>query len=111
MAGLAIGVLHVVARPKSKSGAQTAGASALMDLEPRGGRHRFSLRHFEVALLLSLWWTALGALLLFVPQSRSLSPRALTVLGTSLVAVLFASWWLWRRGALRSPASSDEDET
>lgn len=93
--------LHRLARP---TGALESRASeALRELEPRGGRQRFSVRLFEVAVLTAAWVAATGALALWVPVASSL-PLAGTLVAMSVVISLaVATWWAWRRGALRPP--------
>jgi hypothetical protein len=96
-------VVHVAVRPGPRTG---DASDALRELEPRGGRHRFHTRMFEVALLGCAWFATLAVL-----GVASLSP---TGLGTPLVVtaaslVLGATWWAWRRGVFRAPAADRGD--
>ena len=93
--------VHLGARPTGAL--ETRASEALRELEPRGGRHRFSVRLFEVAALTSVWVTATGALVLWAPVASSLSTLGTAaVLGVALSATV-TTWWAWRRGALRPP--------
>jgi hypothetical protein len=98
--GLVAGV-HVLVRPKGTGDLRVS--DALRNLEPRGGRHRFSLRHFELVLLAILWWTALGLFLLLAPLGSQPGERALAVLLIGGGVVAMVTWWIWRRGAMRPP--------
>lgn len=94
-------VVHLLTR--RVNGNPFRASDALRDLEPRGGRQRFSVRLYEAALLGAIWLTCLG-----VPAASS-APRAqgslarLTVLFVPVAIAALTTWWLWRRGALRSP--------
>lgn len=102
LAAAATGALiHVVSRPR---GEPTWRASdALRELEPRGGRQRFSVRLFEAAVLCALWVALAGAVVLLVPAAPALTGvgRLSAIVGP--LAIALATWWAWRRGALRSP--------
>lgn len=97
----AAALVHVASRPKG--GVPWRASDALRELEPRGGRQRFSVRLFEAAVLGALWVSLTGAVLLLVPAAAGLgSVGRLTAMVASLT-VAVATWWAWRRGALRSP--------
>lgn len=104
MAGLFY-ALHRFARPDG-SVAQKA-SDALRELEPRGGRHRFSLRLFEIAVLSALWVSAAGLLWLWSAAAHSLPPVADAALGMGTVSVGVLTWWSWRRGVLRPAQTLD----
>ena len=96
-------IVHLAVRPPLRV---SEASTALRELEPRGGRHRFHTRMFEVALLGCAWFATLGVL-----GVASLAP---TGLGTPLVVtasslVLGATWWAWRRGVFRAPAADRGD--
>lgn len=94
-AALFLGVAHRALRPKEMN---ARSATALRELEPRGGRHRFHTRLFEVIALASACMSALGVLLV-AAATRDAEP---TVLGIGGGAIVVAVWWAWRRGALRT---------
>jgi hypothetical protein len=73
-------------------------ATALRELEPRGGRHRFHVRLFEVTALASASMTALGVLLI-AAATPAAEPTVLAIGGG---AIAVAVWWAWRRGTLRA---------
>ena len=91
----ALVALHRAMRPKEL---HARSATALRELEPQGGRHRFHVRLFEVVALASACTAGVGALLMF---ASSTSPHAgISVVGGG--SLLVAVWWAWRRGALRA---------
>jgi hypothetical protein len=94
-AAAVVGLLHRALRPKEIN---ARSATALRELEPRGGRHRFHVRLFEVIALAAACTAAVGVLLLFAaaPDAR---PEMPVVGGGALLAAI---WWAWRRGALRA---------
>jgi hypothetical protein len=87
--------LHRALRPKEMN---ARSATALRELEPRGGRHRFHVRLFEVTALASACIGGLGVLLLFAAAPSSHAAIPVVGGGSLLVSV----WWVWRRGALRA---------
>ena len=93
-----LGVAHRALRPKEMN---ARSATALRELEPRGGRHRFHVRLFEVIALSCACMTALGVLVVAAatPLGAGVEPTVLIIGGT---AVVVAVWWAWRRGALRA---------
>lgn len=93
-AGL-LGGLHRLLRARQ---IHARSATALRELEPRGGRHRFHARLFEVIALASATIAALGALLVFASAPGAEPFLPLVGGGGLLVAV----WWAWRRGTLRA---------
>ncbi len=97
----AAALVHVVSRPRGSGGWRAS--DALRELEPRGGRQRFSVRLFEAAVLGALWVTLTGAVLLLVPAAPSLGSVGRLAAIVAPLAVAAATWWAWRRGALRSP--------
>jgi hypothetical protein len=86
---------HRALRPKEM---HARSATALRELEPRGGRHRFHARLFEAIALTSACMSALGVLLVAAATPEA-EPSVLVVGGG---AVAIAVWWAWRRGALRT---------
>lgn len=86
---------HRALRPKEIN---ARSATALRELEPRGGRHRFHARLFETIALASTCMSALG-LLLVAAATPEAEPAVLVVGGGAIAA---AVWWAWRRGALRT---------
>jgi hypothetical protein len=96
----AAALVHLVARPKGQG--RLRASDALRELEPRGGRQRFSVRVFEVAALGTLWVCVTGAVLLLLAATPEPTNRVGGVLGVGVLAVAVATWWAWRRGALRS---------
>lgn len=96
LAGAALlGGLHRLLRARQ---IHARSATALRELEPRGGRHRFHVRLFEVMALSSAGTAGLGALLLFAAAPGA--DPTLPVVGGG--ALLVAVWWAWRRGTLRA---------
>ena len=97
LAGLVV-ALHRALRPTEMN---ARSATALRELEPRGGRHRFHVRLFEVVTLASVSISGLGVL--FFTASVPLEPKQdrflITVGGGALV---LAAWWAWRRGVFRA---------
>lgn len=99
-AGMAA-VVHFVSRPRGE--ASWRASDALRDLEPRGGRQRFSVRLFEAAVLGALWVSLTGAVVLLVPAAPALGSVGRLAAIVAPLAIAVATWWAWRRGALRSP--------
>lgn len=97
----AAALVHVVARPRG--GGRLRASDALRELEPRGGRQRFSVRVFEIAALGLLWVAATGAVLLLLPAAPETAAPMRVAVGIGALGVAVATWWAWRRGALRSP--------
>lgn len=91
---------HRVLRPHEMN---ARSATALRELEPRGGRHRFHVRLFEVIALSCACMTALGVLFVAAatPGDASTFPGPM-VLAIGGAAIVVAVWWAWRRGALRA---------
>jgi hypothetical protein len=100
VAGLVV-ILHRVLRPTEMN---ARSATALRELEPRGGRHRFHVRLFEVIVLASVSITGLGVLF-FAAAVPDVDPVYLSVGGGALV---LAVWWAWRRGVLRAVESDQQ---
>lgn len=103
-------LLHVVSKPRGD--ASWRASDALRELEPRGGRQRFSVRLFEAAVLGALWVALTGAVVLLVPATAALGSVGRLAAIVAPLAVAVATWWAWRRGALRSPRApglSDPD--
>ena len=97
-AALLLGGIHRAIRARELN---ARSATALRELEPRGGRHRFHVRLFEVIALASAATSGLGVLFMFAAAPRAESPHAsLSVVGGG--ALLVAVWWAWRRGTLRA---------
>ena len=88
---------HVLLRPREMI---ARSATALRELEPNGGRHRFHVRLFEVIALACACVAGLGVLVMFAAAPSSSSTIAMPVVGGG--ALLVAVWWAWRRGALRA---------
>lgn len=91
---------HRALRPKEMN---ARSATALRELEPRGGRHRFHVRLFEVIALCCACVSALGVLLVAAATPAAVaagSEPTVLVIGGS--AVMVGVWWAWRRGALRT---------
>lgn len=97
----AAAVVHLVMRPRA--GSPYGASDALRELEPRGGRQRFSVRLFEAAVLGALWVALTGAVVLLVPAAPALGSVGRLAATLASVTVAVATWWAWRRGALRSP--------
>lgn len=97
----AAALVHVVSRTRGE--ASWRASDALRDLEPRGGRQRFSVRLFEAAVLGALWVALTGAVVLLVPAAPALGGVGRLAAIVAPLAVAVATWWAWRRGALRSP--------
>ncbi len=95
-AGLAVTGLHVLLRPKEMN---ARSATALRELEPRGGRHRFHVHLFEVIALACAGTAGLGVLLVFAAGPADDAALPVLVGGGAL---LTAVWWAWRRGTLRA---------
>lgn len=97
----AAAVARALGRPR---GEPTWRASdALRELEPRGGRQRFSVRLFEAAVLGALWVALTGAVVLLVPSAPALGGVGRLTAIVAPLTIAVATWWAWRRGALRSP--------
>lgn len=97
-AGL-LGAIHRGLRPTELD---ARSATALRELEPRGGRHRFHVRLFEVVAMASAGIAGEGALfVLLVARDDGQQPAGRAALLGGL-ALLVAFWWAWRRGALRA---------
>lgn len=90
-----LGALHQALRPRDLV---ARSATALRELEPRGGRHRFHIRLFEVVAMASACIAGLGALSVVITGPHP-SGMVTWVGGGALVV---AMWWSWRRGALRA---------
>lgn len=101
-AGLA-GLVHVLVRSRTEEGHRVS--DALRELEPRGGRQRFSVRLFEAALLGCVWVALSGAVLVLGPAADTLTGAGRLAAAIIAGATAVATWWAWRRGALRSPRS------
>lgn len=97
----AAAAVHVASRPRGDP--SWRASDALRDLEPRGGRQRFSVRLFEAAVLGVLWVALTGAVLLLVPAAPGLGGLGRLTAILAPLAITVATWWAWRRGALRSP--------
>jgi len=97
-------LVHVAIRPRSTDDVRPA--AALRELEPRGGRHRFHARLFDAVVLLSVWNAGLALLAVFaVAHVDAATSGARVPAGFVSGALVTTTWWLWRRGALRWPAS------
>lgn len=101
-AGLVAG-LHRLLRAREM---HARSATALRELEPRGGRHRFHARLFEVIALASAATAGLGVLLVFAAAPGADPTLPLVGGGALLVAV----WWAWRRGTLRAVEAEPPEE-
>lgn len=97
----AAALVHLASRPRG--GSSWPASDALRELEPRGGRQRFSVRLFEAAVLGALWVSLTGAVLLLVPTTPELGSVGKMTAAVTSLAIAVATWWAWRRGALRSP--------
>lgn len=86
--------VHLVVRPRDL---QARSATALRELEPRGGRHRFHVRLVEQLVLAAAFASGSGAALALAGATSRPGPAV--ALGVASLAV--ALWWAWRRGALR----------
>ncbi|MFZ9886519.1 MAG: hypothetical protein ACO3JL_03360 [Myxococcota bacterium] len=94
-------VVHFLTR--RVNGSPFRASDALREFEPRGGRQRFSVRLYEAALLGAIWLTCLGVPAAS-PMPRGTATLAQLCLFVAPVGVAsLVTWWLWRRGALRSP--------
>lgn len=104
LATLVAGLLHALHRLiRPRPSPRGRSIDALRDLEPRGGRHRVSVRLFEVLVLAQVWLAALHALLLFAPIARNAPPAAWMSVVALAATLLIGSGWAWRRGVLRQP--------
>jgi hypothetical protein len=92
------GVLGLIHRALRATEIHARSATALRELEPRGGRHRFHVRLFEVIVLACAGAAGLGVLLLFAASPEG--DVSLPIVGG--VGLLVAVWWAWRRGTLRA---------
>ena len=105
-----VALLHTALRPRSTSDVRVA--SALRELEPRGGRHRFHTRIFEVTVMLAAWSVCLPILALWATSRDDVASagdaRATALFVGGVLAV--TTWWCWRRGALRWPSSVSDAE-
>lgn len=95
MGGVALAFLHRALRATE---ILARSATALRELEPRGGRHRFHTRLFEAVALASACISGLGVLLIYAAAPEA--EPALPMVGGGAVGV--AVWWAWRRGSLRA---------
>lgn len=102
-AGALFAGVHRALRPKEMN---ARSATALRELEPRGGRHRFHVRLFEVIALACACTAGLGVLLMFAAAQTG-NP-VLPLVGGG--ALLVAAWWAWRRGALRAVESEPQSD-
>lgn len=91
--------VHRAARPRQVSERQLS--HALRELSPRGGRHRFNVRLFEVGFLSALWTVVGGLTVIWLPIAQAPQQRAAMAASALLVMVLLTTWWAWRRGVLR----------
>jgi hypothetical protein len=98
-AGFAWGV-HVLVRPRDL---QARSATALRELEPRGGRHRIHVRLVELIVLASVFASGTGAVLALAGAA---APIGLPVVVGGL-SLWLSLWWAWRRGSLRDLADED----
>jgi hypothetical protein len=98
-AGFAWGV-HVLVRPRDL---QARSATALRELEPRGGRHRIHVRLVELIVLAAVFASGTGAVLALAGAGAPIGVPVI-VGGLSLWLSL---WWAWRRGSLRDLADED----
>lgn len=98
--------IHRRARPRSDS--SCAVSDALRELEPRGGRHRYSVRLFESMMLVTIWMTGLAALTLWAPLAKDSSAAGFGVALTLAGVLLLVTWWAWRRGTFRTPRPNPE---
>jgi hypothetical protein len=103
LAAVGAAAIHLFARSKGEEAARVS--DALRELEPRGGRQRFSVRLFEAAVLGCVWVALSGAVLVLLPAAGRLSTVARASAFVIAGATAVATWWAWRRGALRSPRS------
>jgi hypothetical protein len=97
-------LLHVLGRPSEAP--EVRVSDALSDLEPRGGRQRFSVRLFEVSVLGAAWVLLSGVLVLVVPTVENIGPVGRLCVAVMATSVPFVTWWAWRRGVLRSPRAA-----
>ena len=95
LAALAITGLHRLLRPQEMN---ARSATALRELEPRGGRHRFHARRFEIIALAAATIAGLGVFLVVAAAGEA----DITLFGCGGGALLVALWWSWRRGVLRA---------
>ena len=95
IAGAAWGA-HRALRPTEMN---ARSATALRELEPRGGRQRFHARLFEVLILACAFLAGTGAFLIAAAAHLQAVPPAPAAGGAALLVAL---WWSWRRGALRT---------
>lgn len=93
--------IHRVARPHADTGKPVS--DALRELEPRGGRHRYSVRLFEAMMLVTIWLTGLAALTLWAPIAKQSSASGFGAAATLAAVLLLITWWSWRRGTFRTP--------
>lgn len=105
----AAALLGLVHRALRASEMHARSAIALRELEPRGGRHRFHVRLFEMIALSCACVSALGVLMIAAASPAESSGVELLVIGGA--AIIVASWWAWRRGALRAVEQPAEHET
>ncbi len=105
VAACAVALLHVLLRPADAERARAS--AALVELEPRGGRHRFHARLFEVAALVSVASTGIMVLALWTAVSSRLSTVGRGAAAVAAAALVASVWWAWRRGSLRA-AGADE---
>jgi len=96
-------LVHLLVRSRAES--LRRASDALRELEPRGGRQRFSVRLFEAALLGCSWVSVTGALLVLLPAAGDLTGLGRLSIFVITGSIAVATWWAWRRGALRSPRS------
>jgi hypothetical protein len=92
--GFVVLFLHRALRPNA---IRARSATALRELEPRGGRHRFHTRTFEQMLLAGATMVGSGVLLIVAATPGRLS--GLIACGAGALAC--SAWWAWRRGVLR----------
>jgi hypothetical protein len=93
-ASAAVYGLHVALRPKEMN---ARSATALRELAPRGGRHRFHVRLVESLVLASALAAGTGALLTLAEAEHPLP----VPIAAGAFALAVALWWAWRRGSLR----------
>jgi hypothetical protein len=103
-----VALLHARLRPEDPPAARASGA--LRSLEPRGGRHRFHARLFEVACLAAAWTTAIAVLGLWTQAAERLTSTGRAAAATAAIALATATWWAWRRGALRAREVKDVED-
>lgn len=96
--------IHRMARPSAES--DLAASDALRELEPRGGRHRYSVRLFETMMLVTLWLIGLAALTLWAPIAQRSTAAGDGVVMTLAGVLTLVTWWAWRRGTFRTPQPS-----